>query len=121
MYNDDGTHTAAYDAYIRNQAKKDYESWKNFDINEYRRQNGLPGYANGGRVTKPTLAVVGEKEPETIVPDSKKAEFGTTTNYITINVEGYNIQNDEEFTELLSRKLSELSVRQQRAVGGAGW
>ena len=37
------------------------------------------------------------------------------------NVDGYNIKNDEEFTELLSRKLSELSVRQQRAVGGAGW
>lgn len=121
MYNDDGTHTAAYDAYIRKQAATQYEAWKNFDIEEYRRQNNFPGYAEGGRVTKPTIAMVGEKEPETIIPDSKLEKIGTTTNYITINVEGYNIQNDEEFTELLSRKLSELSVRQQRAVGGAGW
>ena len=78
-------------------------------------------FAEGGRVTRPTFAIVGEKEPETIIPDSKRGEFGNTTNYITINVEGYSIKNDEEFTELLSRKLSELSVRQQRALGGAGW
>lgn len=80
-----------------------------------------PGYAEGGRVTRPTLAWVGEKEPETIIPDSKLNSIGSTTNYITINVDGYSIKNDEEFTELLSRKLSELSIRQQRAVGGAGW
>lgn len=78
-------------------------------------------YGDGGRVTRPTFAIVGEKEPETIIPDSKMNSIGNTTNYITINVEGYNIKNDEEFTELLSRKLSELSVRQQRALGGAGW
>jgi SLT domain-containing protein len=79
------------------------------------------GYADGGRVTRPQLAIVGEKEPETIIPDSKLGSIGNTINYITVNVDGYNIKNDEEFIELLSRKFSELSVRQQRAVGGAGW
>jgi hypothetical protein len=80
----------------------------------------LPKFGNGGRVTRPTLAIVGEKEPETMVPDSKRGLFGNTYN-ISINVEGYSIKDDEEFTELLSQKLAELSVRQQRAVGGTAW
>lgn len=80
----------------------------------------LPKFGNGGRVTRPTLAIVGEKEPETMVPDSKRGQFGNTYN-ISINVEGYSIKNDEEFTELLSQKLAELSVRQQRAQGGTAW
>lgn len=80
----------------------------------------LPKFGNGGRVTRPTLAIVGEKEPETMVPDSKRGLFGNTYN-ISINVEGYSIKNDEEFTELLSQKLANLSIRQQRAVGGAAW
>lgn len=121
LYDENGNRTAGYNAYIRQQAKKDYEIWKNFDIDEYRKANGIPAYAEGGRVTRPTIALIGEKEPETVVPDSKLNSIGSTTNYITINVEGYSIKNDEEFTELLSRKLSELSVRQQRALGGAGW
>ena len=80
----------------------------------------LPKFGNGGRVTRPTLAIVGEKEPETMVPDSKRGLFGNTYN-ISINVEGYSIKDDEEFTELLSQKLAELSVRQQRAQGGTAW
>lgn len=80
----------------------------------------LPKFGNGGRVTRPTLAIVGEKEPETMVPDSKRGQFGNTYN-ISINVEGYSIKNDEEFTELLSQKLANLSIRQQRAVGGTAW
>ena len=80
----------------------------------------LPKFGNGGRVTRPTLAIVGEKEPETMVPDSKRGLFGNTYN-ISINVEGYSIKNDEEFTELLSQKLAELSIRQQRAQGGTAW
>lgn len=120
-HNPDGSRTSAFDLLLKKNAEKQAKAWSNFDIEEYRRQNHLMGYADGGRVTHPQLAIVGEKEPETIIPDSKLGSIGNTTNYITINVDGYNIKNDEEFTELLSRKLSELSVRQQRAVGGAGW
>ena len=120
-HNPDGSRTSAFDLLLKKNAEKQAKAWSNFDLEEYRRQNHLMGYADGGRVTHPQLAIVGEKEPETIIPDSKLGSIGNTTNYITINVDGYNIKNDEEFTELLSRKLSELSVRQQRAVGGAGW
>lgn len=84
----------------------------------------LPKFGNGGRVTGPTLAIVGEKEPETIIPDSKRAQFGNTYN-VTVNVSGADILNAEvvgnTITEKLSQALAELSIRQQRAVGGTAW
>lgn len=120
-HDEKGNRTNAFNMLLKKNADEQAKAWSNFNLEEYRRQNHLMGYADGGRVTHPQLAIVGEKEPETIIPDSKLGSIGNTTNYITINVDGYNIKNDEEFTELLSRKLSELSVRQQRAVGGAGW
>jgi hypothetical protein len=88
------------------------EAWKKY--------GGL-AFGDGGRVTKPTFALIGEKEPETIIPDSKRGDFGTTYNYITVNVDGYSIKNDAEFTELLSDKLAQLGITQQRAVGGKAW
>jgi hypothetical protein len=44
----------------------------------------IPGFANGGIVTGPTLAMVGEKGPEAIVPLNKAGGFGG----VTINVNG---------------------------------
>ena len=55
---------------------------------------GVPGFAEGGYVTAPTLAWVGEKEPEFIIPKSKmqaiKKEIQTITiaPQITINATG---------------------------------
>ena len=107
--------------YYKNGLNTAYKYDENNQLSEAWLKYGGLAFGNGGHVTRPTIALIGEKEPETVVPDSKLNSIGSTTNYITINVEGYSIKNDEEFTELLSRKLSELSVRQQRAVGGAGW
>lgn len=97
-----------------------YDEFGNYTT-EWEKYGKLAKFGDGGRVTQPTLAIVGEKEPETMVPDSKWGQIGNTTNYITINVEGYSIKNDEEFTELLSSKLADLGIRQQRALGGAAW
>ena len=80
----------------------------------------LPKFGNGGRVTQPTLAIVGEKEPETIVPDSKRDEFGTT-NIFNITISGADVLNAELIVDKISEALGNLSVRQQRAVGGVGW
>jgi len=44
----------------------------------------IPGFADGGIVTKPTLAMVGEKGPEAIVPLGKSLAGGG----ITVNVTG---------------------------------
>jgi len=46
----------------------------------------VPGYAQGGRVTSPTLAMLGENGPETVIPDSKLGKMGNNFNfYITSN------------------------------------
>jgi hypothetical protein len=83
----------------------------------------IPAFGDGGRVTRPTLAIVGEKEPETIVPDSKRNAFAATNGItININVEG-GISSDydvDRMVERLSERMSMLSEWQSRALGGAG-
>ena len=72
-------------------------------------------FATGGRVTRPTLALIGENEPETVIPDSKRGEFGNTYN-ITVNVNGSGLTTEEQ-----ARELAELSIAQIRAIGGTGF
>ena len=47
----------------------------------------LPGFATGGYVNRPTLAVVGEREPEYIIPESKMGSMGRGSN---ITIENFN-------------------------------
>ena len=53
----------------------------NFDIPGF----DIPGFAEGGIVTGPTLAMVGEKGPEAIIPLSKMGGMGGG---VTVNVTG---------------------------------
>ena len=92
------------------------EAWKKY---------GGIAFGDGRRVTKPTFALIGEKEPKTIIPDSKRGEF-ETTNYNTINVHidgtGKNAEQiADEAIEVISTKLDVLGITQQRAVGGKAW
>ena len=49
----------------------------------------IPGLAEGGIVTAPTLALIGEGNgPEAVVPLSRAGEFGMGGNNVTINVNG---------------------------------
>jgi hypothetical protein len=87
-------------------------------------KNKLPGFAEGGRVTQPTIAMIGEREPETIIPDSKLGAVGGIYNNITVNIDGAGKNAEEmadEVIEAFSSKFSLLGIKQQRAVGGAGW
>ncbi len=92
--------------------------------NEWKKYGGI-AFGDGGRVTKPTFALIGEKEPETIVPDSKRGEFGTTNyNTFNINIDGTGKNAEEiadEAIEVISTKLDILGIQQQRAVGGKSW
>ncbi len=45
----------------------------------------IPGFADGGIVTRPTLAMVGEKGPEAIIPLSQMGGMGGG---VTVNVTG---------------------------------
>ena len=48
---------------------------------------GIPRMAEGGIVTKPTLALIGEAGPEAVVPLSKMGQMSNSSN-ITVNVQG---------------------------------
>jgi hypothetical protein len=48
---------------------------------------GIPKMAEGGIVTKPTLALIGEAGPEAVVPLSKMGQMSSSSN-ITVNVQG---------------------------------
>lgn len=58
------------------------DSIGNFDIGDI----NIPGFANGGIVTGPTLAMVGEKGPEAIIPLSQLGNMGGGG--VTVNVTG---------------------------------
>lgn len=92
------------------------EAWKKY---------GGIAFGDGGRVTKPTFALIGEKEPETIIPDSKLGAVGNTTQNISITINGaFNVEDPESrhaLVEEMSRELASLGINQQRAVGGKAW
>lgn len=86
----------------------------------------LPAYANGGRVTSPTIALVGEKEPETIIPDSKlRGMGGVHVEQVILNINGTFNANDpierRQLAEEVSRELRNLEIVNSRAMGGAAW
>ena len=58
------------------------DSFGSFDIGNI----NIPGFANGGIVTGPTLAMVGEKGPEAIIPLSQMGNMGGGG--VTVNVTG---------------------------------
>lgn len=58
------------------------DSFGGFDIGNI----NIPGFANGGIVTGPTLAMVGEKGPEAIIPLSQMGNMGGGG--VTVNVTG---------------------------------
>jgi hypothetical protein len=71
---------------------------------------GLPRFGNGGIVTSATLALVGEKGPEAIVPLSQMGQMSSPTN-ITVNVQG---ADPQQVVNALERY-----VRQNGALPGA--
>jgi len=71
---------------------------------------GIPRFGNGGIVTSATLALVGEKGPEAIVPLSQMGQMSSPTN-ITVNVQG---ADPQQVVNALERY-----VRQNGALPGA--
>lgn len=62
---------------------------KNFIGNAVSGVKGLVGLADGGIVTSPTLAMIGEGgEPEAVIPLSKLAGMGSGNGGITVNING---------------------------------
>ena len=100
-----------------------YDFWSGFGeylATDKEERNMIPAFGDGGRVTRPTLAIVGEKEPETIVPDSKRDQFMGGSLTINYYYQGGSGMSDAEI-EAQARKLAELSIAQIRAIGGTGF
>ena len=80
---------------------------------------GFLGLAEGGIVSKPTLAVVGEgSEPEVVAPLSELDKMGGGN--ITISFNGHTFLNDESSIDKLVRKIKDGMKRaSDRRTGGS--
>lgn len=78
--------------------------------------------AIGNYITQPTLTWAAEKEPEYIIPESKMDKvFSREGVTININVSGADLVASDTVAQKIAEALANLSIRQQRAVGGAAW
>ena len=73
----------------------------------------IPRLAEGGIVTSPTLALIGEAGPEAVVPLNGNHSMGGT-NYITINVQGV---SGEEVIEAIQRETRQRGAAVFPTVG----
>jgi hypothetical protein len=78
---------------------------------------GIPALADGGVVTEPTLALIGEAGPEAVVPLSGGGGSSTTFGGDTLIIEQINVRNEHDLDEIF-RKWEEMqrSKRVQRGV-----
>lgn len=63
----------------------------------------LMPFADGGIVTKPTAALIGEAGPEAVVPLD---EMGSMGGNVTIHLHGHTFLNDESAIDKLARRIS---------------
>lgn len=78
--------------------------------------------AIGNYITQPTLTWAAEKEPEYIIPESKMDKvFSREGVTININVSGADLVASDTVAQKIAETLANLSIRQQRAVGGTAW
>jgi SLT domain-containing protein len=65
----------------------------------------ISGYAEGGLVTRPQLAFVGEKEPEMIIPLSKMGGQNINVTFQTLLTDNITV---EKATKIIDRELNRL-------------
>lgn len=64
----------------------------------------VPAYANGGIVTKPTLALIGEAGPEEVVPLNRQSQRAGGGGNVVINITGNKIMNQRDI-DILGNQL----------------
>lgn len=68
----------------------------------------IPGFANGGLVTRPTLGIIGERGPELITPVGAGAAAGVgSTINITVNANSVAGLTAEEIASVVERRLGD--------------
>lgn len=100
----------------------------------YVRNNGVQGvpvFGNGGIVTKPTLALIGEDGAEAVVPLEKDSEVGrkfgggVSIEKIEVNVDAHGIEDINNIGNIIVQQidaaLRRFQVQQTRGQGGVAW
>jgi hypothetical protein len=63
---------------------------------------GMPVMANGGVVTNPTVALIGEAGPEAVIPLSRMGSMGST--YVTVNVAG-SVSTERDLVDAITQGI----------------
>jgi len=111
--------------------EEEFEKWKPFfeqierrlvDVRAvaYKRKKaqaalGIPGFAEGGVVTSPTLAMIGEGGPEAIIPLEKAGGGNITINF----TEPVFMEREESINKLADRIYRVIKKEQRLSFGGA--
>lgn len=139
LFNADGTLSNAYKMNAEKIAEKSTEAWTQYATSKTAEENRKKGWeafrkynyvgpvqpennAIGNYITQPTLTWTAEKEPEYIIPESKMDKvFSREGVTININVSGADLVASDTVAQKIAETLANLSIRQQRAVGGTAW
>lgn len=76
---------------------------------------GIPALAEGGIVRKPTLALIGEKGPEAVVPLSSGG-MGTGSTEITVNIDNASFNSQDQVNEVMEELVFLLDTRERSRV-----
>jgi hypothetical protein len=115
--------------YLLDRRNEKSQEW--YKIYGYAQRNGvnIPGYGDGAIVSKPTLAMIGERgEPEAVVPLGHETETSRALGLgggITVQFGDIYVQGGEnagrDFINQVNEQLRNLEIRQLRGIGGTAW
>lgn len=115
--------------YLLDRRNEKSQDW--YKIYGYSQRNGvnIPGFGDGAIVSKPTLAMIGERgEPEAVVPLGHETETsralgfggGVVIQFGDIYVSGSQDAGNEVIRNI-DEALREWQLRQKRGIGGVAW
>lgn len=81
---------------------------------------GIPRFAEGGIVTRPTLALIGEKGPEEVRPLGANGSGGITLQFGDIYVNGTE-NAGQDVVRKIDEALRIYQLQQKRGIGGVAW
>jgi len=108
------TYATTFMAYEALAGKRELTAFEREQRAAFGKMVGIPGYQTGGIVTKPTLAMVGERGPEAIVP-LDKGMGGITINF----TEPVFMEREESINKLADRIYRVIKREQRLSFGGA--
>lgn len=110
-------------------ATRDYSAMKEAqriaDFVAANRIQGVPVFGDGGIVTKPTLAMIGDDGAEAVVPLEKDSETGRMFGGISISFGNIYVQGGQNAGQEVVRQIDEAlrvwQIQQKRGIGGTAW